>query len=314
MVNLKNKDLKIYNNIMGCYDIFCVLCGNPQMSADNGFIENYIEIASSMSEKELNKKKNLFYKQVKQHYDKYKDKHIKKLYRSTNWMNKCSLLLINDKVVHNLSEVSCNVHFVNKKNPKQDYYHIDNINNYFFDSNEGIFIHTDCYNFAKKEMGLNLKFSDLPVKKYKRKLLNVDYKPISKYQDQEFNFFKILDDNMEKLCNHPSKNKTFIKNIINQMKIKKGRTGPSTSATNYSEGDIKIGNNKKFWQVKNKKWVEIQDNITTSKIIVKDNKKNKYDKIPFIGYYNNKLIFKLDVIENKNSREYIIIHSKEIKL
>ena len=58
-------------------------------------------------------------------------------------MNKCSMLLFNDKVIHKLKETSCNVSFT--KHDFQSTHYVSAMHN-----NEsgdcGIFIHTDCWN------------------------------------------------------------------------------------------------------------------------------------------------------------------------
>jgi hypothetical protein len=102
-------------------------------------------------------------------------------------MNKCSILLINDQVVHGVKEKSCNVEFY-KKN-----FHATHIQQAFYNNEDcflenngncGLFIHTDCWKFIKKNYNIELKISDLPkIIKIKdvNKNFNINYGAIEKY-------------------------------------------------------------------------------------------------------------------------------------
>jgi hypothetical protein len=89
------------------------------------------------------------------------------------------------------------------------------------------------------------------------------------------------------------KNIIRIKKIISQLKLKKDlRPSPSVSATFYKNGDIKIGNNNKFWFVKNNKWYELKEDVIKKKIIFDyDNKLYKLNVLPQIGEYYNIPLF-----------------------
>jgi hypothetical protein len=233
---------------------------------------------------------------------------LRKLDKSSQWMNKCSMLLINDKVIHGLSESACNIQFC-----KKDFYanhidkYVDKSDFYFTNSGlSGVFIHSDCWKFIKKNYKIDLKYSNLP-KLYDNndkgyyKMFNFSYGPIEKYWHQDFLFDQIVLDKKQYLCSSPlknDKNLIQIKKNINALKIKNDskRVGPSASATFYSDGDIKLGKNKKFWIKKNNKWIEINEKVERIKIGVdlkKINKKqeNYLNKIPFIGMYNVNPIF-----------------------
>jgi hypothetical protein len=276
---------------MGCYDVFCIICGNPYHSVYSNNI-----------------------------------KELKELKKQSKWMDKCSMLLINDQVIHNVTEVACNITFCNKSR-KLCAEHIDkNINllkncSFMDDTKYGIFIHTDCWKYIKKSYKIELKYSYLP------KIININYGDIENYWEQEFNFQGILNDNKQYLCSSPLKNDKNINQIkknINSLKIKNdpNRVGPSISATFYDPGDIRIGKNKKFWIIRNNRWQEINDNVIKIKLdinITKISKKkeNYLKKIPFIGQYNtipifissykkiNKNIYHLELLLNESYKEKI---------
>lgn len=273
---------------MGCWDVFCFICGNPCHSIAIG----YKEFAEDKFGENADSLKPM----------------VKNLKKSIQWMNKCSMLLINDKVVHGLSETECNIEFC-----KKDFCatHINRYNdkfNFYFKNKglSGIFIHTDCWKFVQKNYKIDLKFNNLPKlydnnNKGNYKIFNFSYGPIEKYWNQFFRFDQIILDKKQYLCSSPLKNDKNIiqiKKNINALKLKNDhkRVGPSVSATFYSEGDIKLGKNKKFWIKKNNKWIEVNEKVERIKISVdlkKINKKqeNYLNEIPFVGMYNVNSIF-----------------------
>ena len=94
-----------------------------------------------------------------------------------------------------------------------------------------------------------------------------------------------------------------INHIIKQMKIKKGRKGPAISASFYKLGNIKFGNNKKFWIVNHGKWVEMKGEIKINKVELED----KHYKIPQLGETNTKPIFIKEFITEKKKHYAVII-------
>ena len=72
----------------------------------------------------------------------------------TKWLIKCTFLCANtDSIIHGCKEISCNNEFVDKKNHK--YYH--GVSNLLFED-YGVFVHTDCWKFIKKEYNIELKY------------------------------------------------------------------------------------------------------------------------------------------------------------
>ena len=118
---------------MGCYNIFCIICGNTcyKLLKDE-LLEMFINVEISKND-------------------------INKIVKNTKWLTNCTLLLKNNKIIHNCKEISCNNGFYSTKTNK--YYETLNIfdNNYInleqynlnykkynYIENIGIFIHTDC--------------------------------------------------------------------------------------------------------------------------------------------------------------------------
>jgi hypothetical protein len=82
---------------MGCWDIYCFICGNPARSLET-------------------------------------------MNQDTKWMNKCTMLLVTNEIIHNCRETACNVEFTDSKG---------NMYVHMYDDwdivKHGIFIHTDCW-------------------------------------------------------------------------------------------------------------------------------------------------------------------------
>jgi hypothetical protein len=246
---------------------------------------------------------------------------LEKLDKNTQWMNNCSMLLIDNSIIHDVKEVSCNIGFCKKNFCAQ------NIGKYTLSSDYsfkelglyGIFVHTDCWKFIKKNYKIDLKFGDLPKLQNNTysKIFDINYGSIEKYWSQYFEFDEIVIDKKEYLCSSPLKNDKNIKQIkknINSLKIKNDtkRISPSSSATFYNEGTIKIGKNNIFWIKKNNKWIIINENIIKINMIIDLQKINKKDlnflmKIPFIGMYNDNPIFIISSLLKKNNYELQLI-------
>lgn len=312
---------------MGCWDVFCFICGNPLNTAytlsilDNDIKEIYNsnKINSSYS----STTKNLI-KKIKSSKTIIND--INDLNKTGKWMNKCTMLLVNNQVIHNLSEVSCNINFCNNKicTTHMGYWTGTNECSYKSSSNCGIIIHTDCWKFIKKNYKIELNFNMLPKLEYYdyNKNFNINYGDIEKYWNQEFNFCELLLDKKKYLCSSPLKNDKNIiqiKKNINYFKFKHDpkRIGPLVSATFYNDGDIKIGKNNFFWIKKNNKWTQINEKPIYIKININTKKINKkqstfLDTLPFIGQYNNNPIFIISSTSSNNNifkLELVLIES-----
>jgi len=274
---------------MGCWDVYCNLCGNTcheMFDSDDP------------------------------DYDKIKKAYGKKL----KWLNKCTFLTINNEVIHNCKEVSCNTDFTNGKR----YFraitpcienslfreHIDNL---------GIFVHTDCWKFVKRTYNIKLQYGDFSIDRFKKqkkcnytKYLNINYGDIEKYWGQEFDFVKAYRDKKDYLCESPLvcvNTGNRVKTIFNSLKLRgRDRGSPSVSATLFSKGVIKIGNDNNFWKIDNGKWVKMSgENITKNVEILDTNKKDidNLEKIPHIGETNTKPMFIESFTLNKQNRKKI---------
>lgn len=295
---------------MGCWDIFCFLCGNPchraSIDLKDIFIEN-VEYYESL--KSPNKKKTYLDEYIGlNNYNEYKSdpkKFLAKLTKfcqSTTWLSKCTFLSGNNKIVHGCKEVSCNIDFVDKNNNKY-------FNQSTFESNDtmyGIFIHTDCWKFILKEFDLKLTYSHLPIVNInitENKVFNfVDYGKIEDYWSQDFNFIKMLSDSNDELSTSPLKSDIVgknIKRVFTKLKIKTdGRQGPFASATFYSNNTYKIGSNGNIWIKKSGKWIELKDTVIYDLVPT-----NKYaiKKPVYIGSANMEPIFVVEFEKNKQT-------------
>lgn len=173
--------------------------------------------------------------------------------------------------------------------------------------NIGIFIHDDCWSYIKQKYKIELKIGDLDSSKIIRgnTIPNINYHGISQYWYQDFDFIEAITDNNFWMCESPlvsKKNASRINKIIKQFNLKKDRTGPTQSASMYTKGTIKYGNNNKFWIVKNNKWIEMPGKISTDTVEFE----NKHCKIPQIGESNTKPIFIKD-FSTKNKQKYVTI-------
>ena len=103
---------------MGCWDIYCPLCG---------LLLNGLDLNDIFNDNNLNIKIVINNNVVK-------------------WLEKCTILLPNQKAKHNYVENECNICFINKKNNKQIIISDKDDN----DKSMGIVLHTDCWKYVKK--------------------------------------------------------------------------------------------------------------------------------------------------------------------
>jgi hypothetical protein len=300
---------------MGCWDIYCFLCGNTCHSS-NFLYETFLE---NVNLYETTKKK-VSIKNFKYHYELYKkniklfEKKINLFEKNTKWLNNCIFLCANNKIIYNCKEIECNIIFQDKN--KNEYQ-----NTTFYDSNYpyGVFIHTDCWKFIKKEFNVSLNYSHLPINIHditKSKIFNfINYGMIENYWGQYFNFIDLFLNNDEELILSPIKNLIVSKNIskiFKQLNIRLDlkRISPPVSATFYKTNIYKIGINGNIWFVKSNKWIECKDTIHI-KYLDTINKAFLIKKIVFIGDYNDEPIFIVNKIQHNKNIEYLIISSKE---
>jgi len=192
---------------MGCWDIFCILCGNscsiPSVSFKEIF-ENNIEHYENISD--ITKKKLFFKNHIGASlYGEYKSnqKHffakLNNIYKNTKWINSCTFLTANNKIIHGCREVGGNIHFIDKKSNKY-------IHSTTYESGRlinGIFVHTDCWKYIVKTHNIKLNYSYLPIKKIEtinNKIFDfINYGEIEKYWEQQFDFIKAISDSNQEL-------------------------------------------------------------------------------------------------------------------
>ena len=270
---------------MGCWDIFCCICGNSCRQLDNYNEDEFLKVMTSKEYKELIKK--------------------------SKWLKNATLLLQNNKVINGCREVACNIEFEGKDGTMYTAVDVDNMVPYIGnDGNIGIFIHTNCWKYIKIKYKVELKYSDIPLTLInKRFKVPIKYGDITRYQSQDMQYLKMFQDNNIYMITDPLKNDKMnnirLKKIINQLKLKSTlRPSPSMSATFNKTNDIRMGNNGKFWIIKNSKWVEIKEPIIKKTVII-DYKKTKMNiikeinSIPQIGEKNTKLIFVNNFVSTK---------------
>ena len=267
---------------MGCWDIYCFICGNPCYS------------------------------------NKYK------------WMNNATLLLENNKIIHGAKETSCNTDFKYKKETYDASLNLDAFS-YFskFYTNRCVFLHTDCWKFIKNEYKIELKYSNLPFSQIDYDIGDtigdVNYKPISKYHEQFFDYEMLEKDKNLFMILSPldtsilgKKNISRIKKIVSQFKFRfdPSRKSPSVSATFYKNGSIKMGNNNKFWIKEKGKWVPLKEQEKILKVVlpkkVPSKLSNIINKIPQLGKYNDEFIFVKSFKLVSKGTEFEFIGSEKI--
>lgn len=290
---------------MGCFDIYCFICGCPchsPLKCDNSKGSNNIESITYCNAKKIFGSK-------------------------VNWLDNCSFLTANNKVLHGVKEVSCTIDFKYKNEIYiHNYSNEYDLSNFIMEfsnpniKNYGVFIHTDCLKFIKKNYNIDLKYSDLFIKKDNMNYIkNVKYGDIKKYLSQDFRFGKLILDKNHYMCLSPlkdSKNARRISKIINQMKLKNdvNRNSPSISATLYSNGNIKIGSDNNFWKISNRKWLKMKGNILKKKINInlKDKKQVKIlNSLVQLGEVSKTPVFVESFNRTKNNVSLIVIYLEE---
>jgi hypothetical protein len=258
---------------MDCNEIFCMICRSP---------------CHPPSEKEW--KFTGSYKEIKDLKDKLA------------WLDDIVFLLQNNTTDAECVQVSCTdilgcqngTHSTSRE--KMSIYY----------NNTGISIHRDCYSYTCKKIGYKLSYKHFAVANIDANFLgpppSIKFPGISIYWDADsnFDFGYIVEDEREFLIESPlknAKNAARIDKIIPQYKFNKTRQGPLASATFYKAGEIKIGENKRFWQKKNDKWVDIGPTSSvhveidkTNFELPKNTKKYLID-VPYFGHHNTIPLF-----------------------
>jgi hypothetical protein len=288
---------------MGCFDIFCFICGNPC----HGTLQNKNDILETIQlyyDPKIKKSKwfRNYAKKIIEASEK-NPKFIDSL--DTKWMKNCTMLLNDNTVLHDCKEVACNNVFYNSKTKKKYNHDPNNI----YDPEiqvKGIFIHTDCWEWCAQKHKVKLTYGMLPFissKNINKSFDFINYGEIEKYWEQDFDFISLAADNKSYLCSSPLKNDKNI-NQINKnfkgLKIRVGRKGPSVSASFYEDGIYKLGNDGKIWVTKGGKWYPIPGKIERTEV------KTLPKNIDFIAGSNTEPVF----IESTNKNIFKLITQK----
>ena len=174
---------------MGCWDIFCCVCGNTCHTPLGGsFDENN---KSGITEDDSD--------DVMDNVSKH--------------LNKCSVILKNGSgVIHNCYNDNGN-NFSSNDGDGDGYGYeciFDGFDQFGDDNGVGVFVHTDCYNFVKKEYGVELKFSHLPI--INGQMPDVNYGKIADYWRQDMDYFQMLEDNNMYMTLNPMGPNTYFEN------------------------------------------------------------------------------------------------------
>lgn len=314
---------------MGCFDVYCFVCGCSCYPINNNYIKEMMQFYKEYMLKPTSIKSKYYrniFKVISEYPNFFID--LKKLFVKTKWLDKCSFLTVDDKLIKNVKEISCNGEFEDSKGNMYIQY-----SNYYDEEfvsrhNCGLFIHNACIQFVKKNYNLDLRFSDVPVfteiNLFNKINKFIDYGLIEKYKEQHFNYIMCILDSNQYMCENPltnTKNATRIKKIISQLKLNTDlkRAGPSVSATLYPTNTIKFGLNNKIWIKKNGKWMEIKEPIKTIEIEVKKNQLKLYkflNSIMFLTEPSTIPIFiqRIKAIEQKYRLRLLGINSEILKV
>ena len=170
---------------MGCFDIFCFICGN---TCHTPFEEFYQLVEKSYRDAE----------------------------KKTKWLQECTILLQNNMIIKDCIETGCGSIF---ENVSQEFStSVDEI--HLSMPEVGIFLHNDCYLYACKKVGFKLAYKHFPVVVNMGFLSahpSINFGDITQYWGQDFYFEDVAADNKLFMIESPlknSKNATRVNKII----------------------------------------------------------------------------------------------------
>lgn len=317
---------------MGCWDVFCFLCGNPSHKS----FYNSSQLSDDVKHYESKDKKSKwfinYFKPIYQAYlsnPKFMDeikiqgKH-QSIIKLTKWMDSCTFLTVDNRVIHKCSEVSCNVTFVDSKS--NVYTHDpEKIFRDYLDHglNYGVFVHTDCHKWIKSTYKFDLKFSHLPIvyptkRTYSSKVFDkVKYGSIEKYWGQDFDFCSAVVNSDAGLLASPlvsgSSTAKRIGKIFAQLKIRldANRVGPVISASFYPSEIYRIGSNLHIWKTIGGKWKEIKEKVIKSTYTIGKTKLGKLTReFVAIGEPGSVPVFIAGIKIGKNTVELVLLSTQ----
>lgn len=210
--------------------------------------------------------------------------------KGVDWMTKVYFMTYSGKLIKDCENDSCGNVFVSKKynNIRFEAEPIVSPENY----NRGIFVHKDCWEFAKA-CGHELNASMFPIDT-KDMAFGVKaplvHKKFDKYRSQYFDFEGFIADGNQKLLTSPKTNKNLqamIKKSLASFKLKNDRLGPSISASFEKANAYRMGNDGYIWQKVDGKWKKVNEKVNYSKPF-STKKIGNYDMTPQIYEANDK--------------------------
>ena len=214
-----------------------------------------------------------------------------------SYLNKCTVLTVYNDIIHDCEYVDQNVFYKNKIS------YLALSNNYKCKNTDApeinmircLFIHTMCHKFVESQYKIKLVYGMIPYFIMPKLPSNLSKYPLLINYG---NLDELLDDDSDETDNKKldfSKNKSRIKKIISQLKLKKdkSRKGPNVSATFFKPNMIKIGNDNNMWIIKNNKWIKYCDELEIVKYEGKLTPKiKKYiDSLNFLHQYSTIPVF-----------------------
>ena len=265
---------------MGCWDVFCLLCGNSYFADTANAAAEYFEQELEYNEtwqKACDKNKNIVAK-------------LEDFINKTQWVRSCVFLTLDNRVIHGCTNQDCGNTFSDNKNNQYihapwEYKH----GQQDIKKDYGVFVHTDCWKYIKEKHKIELNFSHLPFINNKMQIDDRLYHPIDIYQQQSFDFISAFIDGNSDYCLSPLVKPTIINKVFSSLKLKKSdtRKSPITSATLYSVGTYKVGNNGNIWVIEKGKWSECKDTVEKEL----EMKIKKFQKFRYIGESNQNPVF-----------------------
>ena len=175
---------------MGGFDIYCIICGNPQQNASSQLSGNTPE--------------------------------LKEFIKKTKYMDNIIFLTHDNKIIFDCYDASDCGCFMTEESESEIEYRIPSQCSGTSTKIPGIPIHSDCWNFIKEKYLLELKYSDINPDVSTRfsgnyKIVNDE---INQYQSRYMKFQDILENDVQELCYSPLDNLTNKneKRIQNRLK------------------------------------------------------------------------------------------------
>lgn len=317
---------------MGCWDVFCFLCGNPSHKS----FYNSTQLKEDINFYESKEKKSKwfidYFKPIYQAYlsnPKFMDEikvgsNHQSIEKLTKWMDSCTFLTVDNRVIHKCREVTCNVTFVDSKRNQYVHDPEKTLRDYTDQGmNYGVFVHTDCYKWVRSTYKFDLKFDHLPIvyptkPAYSSKVFaHVKYGPIEKYWAQDFDFVSAVINSDAGLLSSPlstwSATTKRIGKIFSQLKIRLGtdRVGPVVSASFYSNGTYRVGSNGTIWIISGGKWKEIKEPVVKLTYTISQTKLAKLTKdFVALGEPSSVPVFITGIAIGKNNVELNLLSTQ----